>query len=321
MDHSAPRALGVILPTGIATDDTTKFFFGDLVERRALASLYSFENEEFVFPAVHHAFRFCLLTVAGSALSGPADLVFYARQVDELAEPERHFSLGPDDFALLNPNTRTCPTFRSRRLTPKSPSRCTAACPSSSTSQRATRATRGGSRSCGCSTWPMTAASSSTRRAPDRLPLYEAKMIHQFDHRWSTYVGDTIQTNPVEAHEDPAFEPSPHYWVERRHVDARLAGRWVSDWLLGWRDITGAEKVRTLIASVIPRAAVGDEFLLMLPSHPCPWLLEANLNSFVADWAARQKAGGTHLKYFVMRQIPILPPGKYWTSAPWSNEQ
>jgi hypothetical protein len=23
--------------------------------------------------------------------------------------------------------------------------------------------------------------------APDRLPLYEAKLIHQFDHRWATY--------------------------------------------------------------------------------------------------------------------------------------
>jgi hypothetical protein len=22
---------------------------------------------------------------------------------------------------------------------------------------------------------------------PERLPLYEAKMIHQFDHRWATY--------------------------------------------------------------------------------------------------------------------------------------
>ena len=46
---------GCILPLGIATDDTTKHFFGDLVDSRSLASLYGFENEEFVFPGIHHA--------------------------------------------------------------------------------------------------------------------------------------------------------------------------------------------------------------------------------------------------------------------------
>ena len=40
---SAGRA-GIIVPTGIATDDSTKAYFGDLVEKRALASLYDFEN-------------------------------------------------------------------------------------------------------------------------------------------------------------------------------------------------------------------------------------------------------------------------------------
>ncbi len=41
----APRGrAGIIVPTGIATDDTNKTFFGDLVAHRALASLYDFEN-------------------------------------------------------------------------------------------------------------------------------------------------------------------------------------------------------------------------------------------------------------------------------------
>jgi hypothetical protein len=36
--------VGIIVPTGIATDDTCKKFFGDLTQKQALASLYDFEN-------------------------------------------------------------------------------------------------------------------------------------------------------------------------------------------------------------------------------------------------------------------------------------
>ena len=38
--------VGCVLPTGIATDDTTKFFFQDMIDKQALVSLFSFENEE-----------------------------------------------------------------------------------------------------------------------------------------------------------------------------------------------------------------------------------------------------------------------------------
>ena len=43
--HSKGGA-GCIVPSGIATDDTTKFFFRDLSATHTLVSLYSFENEE-----------------------------------------------------------------------------------------------------------------------------------------------------------------------------------------------------------------------------------------------------------------------------------
>jgi hypothetical protein len=108
--------VGCIVPSGIATDDTTKFFFQDLISSRILVSLYSFENEEMIFPAVNHTARFCLITIAGTKRSQKfADFVFFARQTSYLQDIERHFSLTAADIALLNPNTRTCPIFRSKR--------------------------------------------------------------------------------------------------------------------------------------------------------------------------------------------------------------
>ena len=46
-------------------------------------------------------------------------------------------------------------------------------------------------------------------------------------------------------------------------------------------------------------------------------LLTANLSSFVLDFIARQKSAGTHLKFFLVKQLPVLPPGRYGQSASW----
>jgi hypothetical protein len=56
--------------------------------------------------------------------------------------------------------------------------------------------------------------------------------------------------------------------------------------------------------------AVGDKFLLMFPQHEAARLaaLLGNMASLPLDYAARQKIGGTSLKYFTMKQSPILSP-------------
>ena len=66
--NSSGRA-GLILPTGIATDDTTKFLFGALIEHGRLVDLIGFENEEFVFPAVDHRVTFCRPGIQSHAAS------------------------------------------------------------------------------------------------------------------------------------------------------------------------------------------------------------------------------------------------------------
>ena len=44
-----------------------------------------------------------------------ADFSFFALDVTDLKNPERRFPLSAEDIRLLNPNTRTCPIFRTRR--------------------------------------------------------------------------------------------------------------------------------------------------------------------------------------------------------------
>src|SRR5262249_5830009 len=48
-------------------------------------------------------------------------------------------------------------------------------------------------------------------KAERYVPLYEAKMVHQFDHRWATYEGvDSRDTTRIEK-SDREFEPTPRY--------------------------------------------------------------------------------------------------------------
>ena len=54
---------GMIVPTGIATDDSTKTFFSSISQSGRLVSLLDFENREGVFPAVDSRQKFCLLTL------------------------------------------------------------------------------------------------------------------------------------------------------------------------------------------------------------------------------------------------------------------
>ncbi len=152
------------------------------------------------------------------------------------------------------------------------------------------------------------------------VPLYEAKMMHQFDHRWATYESHS-STRYLLAEEkaDPALRVTPRWWVSESEVESRLSGRWSRKWLLGWRDVARNTDERSMIAALIPCLGVGDKILLMLLDHDAHEVscLLGNLNSFTFDYVVRQKLGGSALKYFIVRQLTPLPPDTYDQPTPW----
>ena len=107
--------VGCVVPSGIATDNTTRLFFENIVSSGWLQNLYSFDNSEGIFPAVKRSTRFCLLTLQSAEVQNHMEFVFYAKNVNEALDPKRRFPLSKEEFDLLNPNTRTCPVFRSRK--------------------------------------------------------------------------------------------------------------------------------------------------------------------------------------------------------------
>lgn len=152
----------------------------------------------------------------------------------------------------------------------------------------------------------------STGGGPDAaryVPLYEAKMIHQFDHRWASYDAE-IQIKDCGSDEksDQNFEVYPRYWLDKSEMIERSQSRpGVRDWFFGYRDICRSTDARTLICGALPRTAVDGGFPCFFTERENRHVLIANFNSFIADFISRQKVSGAHMKYFHLRQIPILP--------------
>jgi hypothetical protein len=338
---SVARA-GVIVPTGIATDATTAPFFAHLVEKKRLARLVDFENRERLFPAVDSRMKFSLLTLGRN--EPKAHFAFFLTTPAQLAEPERNFTLSSADIAAINPNTKTAPVFRSRAdadLTAKiyrnapvliEENKGKAGNPwgvefrqglfnMTSDSQLFLTAAQ---LSAECfirdgTNWRRSSTNPSAS-AEIFVPLYEAKMVNFFDHRFAGYGarGDdrgyrVLPETTPEEHAAPHFEPEPFYWVRQEDLDQRLGARTTAGWLLGWKDVTSATNERTAIFSIIPRVAVGHTMPLMF-STLSPALVAAlfgNLNALTLDYVARASVAGLHLTYGYLKQFAILPPTFY----------
>jgi len=336
---------GLLVPSGIATDDTTKRFLRALMEEGSLVLLYDFENKLPHFPDIHRSFKFCALIFGGSrARCDRPDFVFFAHTLDDLKDTKRHITLSAEDLALVNPNTKTCPIFRTRRdadLTRRIYGRVPVLIDRN--------------RKAGGNPWgikflrmfdqtneaelfhtPDRLAKTGYKRAGNRwkkgkqvfLPLYEAKMVQAYDHRAASVVvekenwmrqGQTVPTSLV-SHQNQEFTVEPRWWVAREEVLGVLGDR-VQPAYPCFKDVTSPTNRRTMIAAFIPLAAVVNSAPLILTGDGigvrASSCLVANLNSLVLDFVARQKVGNIHLNFFIVEQFPILPPDAYEERCPW----
>jgi len=312
---------GLIIPTGIATDDTLKGFFSDLMVKHALVQLTGFENEEFIFPAIANVVRFCAFVVTreGNQHLSPK-FAFYIRRFEQLCQYERFFEVSRTDLELLNPNTLTCPVFRTRAdaaLTRK----IYQSVPILENELR-------GENPWGVHFIRMFDMSNDSELFSEvprdgYLPLYEAKMFWHFDHRFASYElkgliagkgGRGLPDMPLENHENPDYVIQPQYWIAKSEVEQRKPSYWRREWFIAFRDITSAKLERTAVFSVLPKVGVGNSAPILLPktceARVVSTLL-ANLNSLVFDYVTRQKIAGTHMNFFFVKQLPVLPPSAY----------
>ncbi|MER7782486.1 DNA methyltransferase [Streptomyces albidoflavus] len=329
--------VGVIVPTGIATDARTQYFFKDLVQQGSIAALYDFENRAGLFPDVDSRMKFSILSLAGRALREPgARFAFFLHDPAELDEADKAFTLTPEEITLLNPNTGTCPVFRSRRdaeitlgIYRRVPILIKGDDPKGNpwgvsflrmfdmSHDSHLFHTREDLES---EEWHLSGNVFAKREAR-MLPLYEAKMVDFYNHRAADVVKSETaaqrQNQPEylneEAWKDRRRSVIPNNWVAEPEVRDKLDNRgWRQKWHLGWRDVTSSTNERTVIVSVIPDSAAANSLPVSIVSEGLTSRvaeLLACLSSYVLDYAARLKVGGVHLNFFICNQFPVLAPG------------
>ena len=479
--NSRGRA-GLIVPSGIATDHSTKTYFEHIVSQRRLVSLFDFENREKVFPGIDSRIKFCLLTLSGKDRPVPeAEFAFFLHQAEQLKEAERRFSLSAEDFSLFKPNTRTCPIFRTRRdmeIARKMYRRA-------GVLWKEPRDGEPEANPWGISfmqMFNMTSDSGLFRTRSDLtdegwelqgnvfvrgeeryLPLYEAKLFHQYDHRFATFDGVSDQkirngnARPMTVAEksDSLSVTIPRYWVPEKEVAKRLdkgestdnspfleqsraeqsraeqsraeqsraeqsraeqsraeqsraeqsraerlstsSPHWLAarsqkdykgdrradgnlrhdsdgrterfrnndygwivlfrdiarstdyrtaifvamrgtavsnkapllnidhySWLQAFRGITNSTNERTFLSNNLPRSGAGNSAPVIDYENAravASALVLANMNSLPLDWAARFSVGGVNMNFFIVKQLPVLPPDAYLEQSkcgrPW----
>jgi hypothetical protein len=289
-----------------------------------------------------------LTAVTGGERVDEVAFAFYTRHVSDV--PQRRFALTPEEVLLLNPNTGTLPVFRSR----------TDAEITLGIYRRHPVLMRGND-----NPWRLSFSQGLFNMASDSglflddevlvaegahfdgwawstedrrwLPLYEAKMLGHYDHRYSTYADATqAQLNKgtlprvsAEEHDDPAVEPLARYWVTEEDVtealvdqrDPQKRPRWDCGWFLGFRRLTRASDARTFIPFVIPTSAVGDNAWICVSSEARALVgLHAAMSSIAADYLIRQKLSGTTLSAYIVEQLACPTPETFAASAPWQPD-
>ena len=318
-------AAGFIVPTGIATDDTTKFYFSDLIEKGRLVSLFDFENRKKIFPKVDSRTKFSLITLGTIKKGRESTFGFFLHDVLDILDKERVFTLGQRDFLNINPNTKTTPIFRTRKdaeLTAKIYSRVPVLINEAKNQNPWGISFK--------TMFHMSSDSHLFKTEPELremgftlkgnrfkqgeelwLPLYESKMIWHYDHRFGTYAGVDSRTSTqtptpsLEQYQDPNYLIKPWYWVERKEILKQTN----SNFFHGFRDITNSTNERTVISCFNGLSAIGhtQPILIFSKSNPVDQLVFNSLiSSLTLDFVSRQKVGGTHLTYNYFKQLPIL---------------
>ena len=307
-----------------------------------VAGLFDFENRRLgtnlppFFPDVDSRFKFCAFIFGGERRRfAETRCAFFLHDTKAISDPERSFPLAPEDFTRVNPNTGTAPLFRTRRdaditrhiyerhlvLVNRSRGEEHKAWPvkylrmfdmtnDSHLFRTATQLDADGYYPVHGNRWK--------RGKNLYLPLYQGRMIHQFDHR-----ANSVRFNPESTHNpylseevteaqhaDPTFLPQSQYWVPALNVEEGLSQS--HRYALGFRDIARPTDVRTVIASIVPWAGYGNTLpLLVIGDALANVFLAANLNAICVDFVARQKTQGTHLNWYILEQLPVITPTDY----------
>lgn len=287
---------GIVIPSGIYTDLGTKQLREMLFTSAEITGLFCFENRKEIFEGVHRSYKFVVLTFKRGGQTEVFPAAFMRLDVEELERFPQQGSLplrvelirrlSPDSLSVMEFKSYTDIRIAEKMLQfPLLGEKIEGSWNLVLTNE-----------------FHMTNDSYffKTTSGANRLPLYEGKMIHQFDHQFC----------------------EPRYWVDKTEGRKALLGRGVSDhgqrldyqtYRLGFRDIARNTDFRTMISTIIPAAFHGNKLPTVKVFDDSgnriirvieQLIVCAIWNSFAVDALLRMKVSAT-LNFFYVYQLPL----------------
>jgi very-short-patch-repair endonuclease len=325
--------LGYIVPSGIATDDSNKIFIQKVVQSQELVSFYDFTNRGYIFSETESTFCFSLLTFS-SARNASVSLAAQLWSTEELKDSKKIYHLNSQEIRDINPNTLNLPIFKNKKdstIIKEIYDRTSVFVQEEPNINLWRISFRQG-------LFNMTTDSSLFRTKSQLqtenwildknifrrdshiyLPLYEAKLVHMFNHRAATFAGTSenkmygtraaTEKPQAENLSDPTWTFIPRYWVSQESVENAIPTSWKFSWLIGFRNaISAVADTRSVVFTVIPKFGIGNSLPLIFSQRESRQicLLVGNFNSFILDYVAKQKASGGNLNFYIVKQLPIL---------------
>ena len=345
--------VSLLTPSGIYADQSAAKFFGEMAGKERLLALYDFENRRGLdengkergrfFPDVHPQFKFCTIAMGGpTRTTDELPAGFLLHDPPDNTEPERLITLQPADFALVNPKTGTAPIFLTKRdadivlniyrnhpvfdAENKNFENVGAVVRHVALAHMTNDSGHFWTREQLVEYGAYPVEGNRWRKGDEWwLPLYQARMIHHFDHRYNSVeinldnIHNPYVNVPVTDMErdDPRFYPRPQYYVRQEFVLEKFPN--CPPYAVGFRDITRTTDERTMISTVVPWAGYGNNLPLLVCNGDeavdtftdvAP-LWAADFCSFAFDFVARRKVQGTHMNLYILEQLPVITRAAY----------
>jgi type I restriction-modification system DNA methylase subunit len=290
---------GIIIPSGIYTDLGTKQLREMLFGETRVDSLFGLSNEKYIFESVHHAFKFCILTFEKDHATdtfraafriNPREAIASERIETFLHNPDEHVSLSVPFIRRLSPDSLSVMEVRSK-LDVKIAEKMFCFPLLGENVDNAWKVKLNNE-------FHMTNDSHlfKTSPAPGRLPLYEGKMIWQFDHAYA----------------------KAKYWIDEEKGRSALMGKRCEEhsqkldyqgYRLAFREIASSTNERGLISTILPQNIFANHKLMVSAAFQsfdlrCMSYCVGILNSFAFDYLVRQRTT-TSISMFIFYQLPM----------------
>jgi hypothetical protein len=154
------------------------------------------------------------------------------------------------------------------------------------------------------------------------LPLYEGKLTQIFDHRFTTFAGvsseETKKGNSrfttESEHKSDRIIAIPRFWVSQQDFSKTLSDQEPPSHWLTFHGIANPNNERTFIAAICPATPLGNSLPAIVGldrlSATRSSLLLGNFNSLIFDYVARLKISSRNFNFFVVMQLPVIPPDR-----------